>query len=72
VITFEEKHGKRSAERHFGPLSIEETMSLENAREKHEKIANSFIEYRTCNVLDATEEFVLFHVSSDSNSNNNK
>lgn len=34
VITFEEKHGKRPAERHFGPSSIEETMSLEKAREK--------------------------------------
>jgi len=39
---------------------------------KHEITANSFSRYRTNNVLDATENFVLFHVSSDSNSNNNK
>ena len=36
---------------------------------KHEKIAKSFSKYRTSNALDATEDFVLFHVSSDSNSN---
>jgi hypothetical protein len=34
VITFEEKRGKRPAERHFGSSSIDETMSLKNAREK--------------------------------------
>jgi len=34
VITFEEKHGKRPAKRHFGPSSIEKTTPLENAREK--------------------------------------
>jgi len=35
---------------------------------KHEKFAKSFIKYRTSNALDVTEDFVLFHVSSDSNS----
>ena len=39
---------------------------------KHEKIAKSFSKHRTNNVLDATEVFVLFHVSSDSNRNNKK
>ena len=39
---------------------------------KREKIAKSFSNYRTSNVLDATEDFVLFHVSSDTKNNNKK
>jgi hypothetical protein len=37
---------------------------------KHEKIEKSFRKYRTSNVLDAIEDFVLFHVILNSNSDN--